>query len=396
MNTKRILFLTLGKIDSTKDSGIYNDLAEELSKYAHITILCPHERRYGYKSLFITEESVTIYQQLTPNIQKTKKIEKIFSTFLLEYFMIYTLLLKFRSYNFDILLVSTPPIFLHKFFKVFKIFNSGAKIYLLLKDIYPQNAVDMGVMSKNSFFYRYSRKVERKIYKIVDRIGCMSRANIDYIAIHNSEIIQKLELNPNSINLGKYPIKKRTQTETTPTSLKLIYGGNLGKPQDASLISEFILKIEQLEDVEFTICGSGTEYFKIKDFIYRNAIQKTTLLPNLKKRDYFNLLERSDLGLIFLNNNFTIPNYPSRIIDYIRYELTIISITDPNTDITELIESNKLGYCFTNAKSQMVKAINQIEEIKEKRNHYKYDGELILKKYFNLKDSTNKILNIVQ
>ena len=396
MNTKRILFLTLGKINSTKDSGIYSDLAEELSKHAHITILCPHERRYGYKSLLIKEENVTIYQQLTPNIQKTKKIEKIFSTFLMEYFMIYTLVRKLRLYNFELLLVSTPPIFLNKFFRVFKIFNPGAKIYLLLKDIYPQNAVDIGLMSKNSFLYKYSRKVEQKIYKIVDRIGCMSRANMDYIATHNSEIIQKLELNPNSINLEKYPTKGRTQIEAIPTSLKLIYGGNLGKPQDASLICEFILKLEQLENVEFTICGTGTEYFKIKDFIYRNGVQKTTLLTNLKKSDYFKLLEKSDLGLIFLDNNFTIPNYPSRIIDYIRYELTIVSITDSITDITELIESNKLGYCFTNSKSQIAKAINQIEKIKENRDRNKYNGELILNKYFNVKDSTNKILNLLQ
>ena len=395
MSTKRILFLTLGKINSTKDSGIYNDLAEELSKHAHVTILCPHERRYGYKSSFIIEENVSIYQQLTPNIQKTKKVEKVFSTFLMEYFMIYTLLLKLKSYNFDILLVSTPPVFVEKFLKVFKILNPKGKIYLLLKDIYPQNAVDIGLISKNSFFYKFSRKVERKIYEIVDRIGCMSKANMDYIAIHNSAIIQKLELNPNSINLGKYPAKERIQSEITPKRLKLIYGGNLGKPQNALLICEFILKLEQLEDVEFTICGTGTEFFKIKDFIHHNGIQKTILLTNLKKRDYFNLLEKSDLGLIFLDNNFTIPNYPSRIIDYIYYELTIISITDPNTDITELIESNKLGYCFTNSESQIAKAINQIEVIKEKRDQNQYNGKLILEKHFNVRESASKILNIV-
>jgi len=395
MSTKRILFLTLGKINSTKDSGIYNDLAEELSKHAHVTILCPHERRYGYKSSFITEENVSIYQQLTPNIQKTKKVEKVFSTFLMEYFMIYTLLRKLKSYNFDILLVSTPPIFVEKFLKVFKILNPKGKIYLLLKDIYPQNAVDIGLISKNSFFYKFSRKVERKIYEIVDRIGCMSKANMDYIAIHNPEIIQKLELNPNSINLEKYPVKERIQSEITPKRLKLIYGGNLGKPQNALSICEFILKLEQLEDVEFTICGTGTEFFKIRDFIHHNGIQKTILLTNLKKRDYFNLLEKSDLGLIFLDNNFTIPNYPSRIIDYIYYELTIISITDPNTDITELIESNKLGYCFTNSETQITKAINQIEVIKEKRDQNQYNGKLILEKHFNVKESTSKILNIV-
>lgn len=396
MSTKRLLFLTLGKIDSIKDSGIYNDLAEELSNHIETTILCPHERRYGYKSNFITEGKVSIYQQLTLNIQKTKKFEKVLSTFLVEYFMIFMFLRKLRLNKFDILLVSTPPIFLHNFFKVFKSFNPEARIYLLLKDIYPQNAVDLGFMRKDNLFYKYSRKVERRIYAISDRIGCMSQGNIKYISTHNPEVAGKLELNPNSINLNKYPTKKRISPQINPNKLKLIYGGNLGKPQNPTLICDFISRLEDLENIEFNICGNGTGFLQIKDFIERNEILKTNLVSNLNKQDYFKLLEKSDVGLVFLDNNFTIPNYPSRIIDYIYFELTIISITDSNTDITELIETNNLGYCFTDSNSQITKAIDQIKEVQKRNCQEKYKGALILKKYFNVEDSANNILNLVK
>ena len=39
--------------------------------------------------------------------------------------------------------------------------------------------------------YRYFRKKEKRLYKISDRIGCMSQANVDYVLKHNSEVAQR-------------------------------------------------------------------------------------------------------------------------------------------------------------------------------------------------------------
>lgn len=392
MNTKRILFLTLGKINSTKDSGIYNDLVEELSKHAHITVLCPHERRYGYKSLFITEENVSIYQQLTPNIQKTKKIEKVISTFLTEFLMIYAFIKNFRVFKYSTLIISTPPIFVYNFIRVVKCFNPQMKIYLLLKDIYPQNAVDLGMVNKKSIFYYISRNTEKKLYGIADKIGCMSQANIDYIEKHNPKISQKLELNPNSINIAKYPNINRVKSINNRKTLNLVYGGNLGLPQDPILICNFIEKIETLTNVKFTICGDGTGYGIIKKFIAKSNIKKTIIKPSTNKDQYFKLLETSDIGLIFLNNSFTIPNYPSRVLDYLYFELTFLTITDSTTDLTKFLKENDLGYCFTNKKNQLNKSIDLISRLEEK-NLKRYNGSKILKENFNIESSAHSILN---
>lgn len=52
--------------------------------------------------------------------------------------------------------------------------------YFLLKDIFPQNAVDLGFLSKAGLkrsIYKYFRKKEIELYKISDYIGCMSNTN---------------------------------------------------------------------------------------------------------------------------------------------------------------------------------------------------------------------------
>ena len=94
--------------------------------------------------------------------------------------------------------------------------------YLLLKDIFPQNAVDLGMFSKGGLLYRMFRKKEERLYQLSDYIGCMSPANVDYILRHNREVdIHRVEVCPNSIELCKaeeqaYP--KRDFTSKTEYS----------------------------------------------------------------------------------------------------------------------------------------------------------------------------------
>src|SRR5690606_23181917 len=101
--------------------------------------------------------------------------------------------------TFDLVLYSTPPITLVKVIEFIKS-QHGAFSYLLLKDIFPQNAVDMGMIKKNGFVYSRFRKKEIRLYDISDVIGCMSPANVRFILDHNADLRpEKVEVNPNSI-----------------------------------------------------------------------------------------------------------------------------------------------------------------------------------------------------
>lgn len=89
--------------------------------------------------------------------------------------------------KFDLIIYSTPPITFQRAVEYVKE-RDNAQTYLLLKDIFPQNAVDIGILSKNGWkglIYKYFRKKEKKLYGISDRIGCMSEANCKYILSHN-------------------------------------------------------------------------------------------------------------------------------------------------------------------------------------------------------------------
>ena len=138
-----------------------------------------------------------------------------------------------------------------------------AKTYLLLKDIFPQNAVDLGIMTKNGIrglIYRYFRSKEKKLYSLSDCIGCMSEANIKYVINHNPEINPtKVELCPNAVEVSDNSVDAEMRNEIRIKygipldKMVFIYGGNFSKPQGIQYVIECLRRVKNLRK-HFSYC----------------------------------------------------------------------------------------------------------------------------------------------
>ena len=64
------------------------------------------------------------------------------------------------------------------------------------------------------------------------------------------------------------------------------------------------------------------------------------------------LVKYCDIGLIFLDHRFKIPNYPSRLLAYLQYKIPVICATDPNTDMGRIAEDNGYGYWCESVKPE--------------------------------------------
>ncbi|MFM9440117.1 glycosyltransferase family protein [Flavobacterium psychrophilum] len=199
----RVLFLTLIGIHSINERGIYQDLLRKFVDQGHdVTIVTPSERRKKIATNLVVNDKVTILQVKTFNIQKTNKIEKGIGTLAIEYQYLHAIKKHLSGYKFDLVLYSTPPITFYKVINFIKK-RDNAYAYLLLKDIFPQNAVDMKMIKQGGFLHKMFVKKEKKLYKISDTIGCMSQANVDFVLKHNPEIPRdKIEVNPIRSNLN--------------------------------------------------------------------------------------------------------------------------------------------------------------------------------------------------
>lgn len=396
-----VLFLTLYRIDDIYKSGIYEDLLREFIKHNHnVYVVSPSERRYKEKTNLTESKNCHLLSVKTGNIQKTNFIEKGISTILIEHQFKSAIKKYFSNVNFDLILYSTPPITLVGVVKYVKN-RDKAKTYLLLKDIFPQNAVDIDLMSKTGLkglLYKYFRKKEKQLYSISDYIGCMSLANTEYLLNHNPEINSScVDVCPNCIEpidmtLSDEEKKQMRLKYDLPLDKKIfVYGGNLGKPQGIPFIIECLRSQKENNDVFFLIVGDGTEYIKLLDFVEKEKQPNVKLMNRLPREDYDRMVSACDVGMIFLDHRFTIPNFPSRLLAYMQARLPVLAVTDPNTDIGKVITEGGFGlWCESNNVVEFSQCVSNLT--KDNLNLLGENSFDYLNKHFNVQKSYEIII----
>ena len=373
LNTMNVLFLTMStSVKNIQASGIYNDLMRKFRDEGHsVYIVYPNERRSGLPTTLVNEDGIQCLGVRTLNVQKTNVIEKGIGQLLLESQFKSALKKYFQGVKFDLILYSTPPITFNNVIKYAKkVSGEKAITYLLLKDIFPQNAVDLGMMNKDGIkgiLYKMFRKKEEELYRISDYIGCMSPANVKYVLKYNPSVNRsKVEVAPNSYDIpdiseiiDKDAIRRKYNLPTDKPIF--IYGGNMGKPQGIPFLVDCMRAVKDREDCHFLLVGDGTEYPKLETFVKENNPKSVSVFRRLPKEDYDALATACDVGLIFLDYRFSIPNYPSRLLPYLMGKKPIIATTDPNCDTGSIAEDNGYGfYCPSNSVEDFVMVVDKM------------------------------------
>lgn len=361
-----VIFLTLVRISNVEEHNIYCDLMRRFRDEGHqVYIVSAAERRLGIENSLVKNNGVKILNVKTLNVQKTNIVEKGIGTLLIESQFKSAIKKYLSDITFDLITYSTPPITFTNVVKYLKRKNPNAISYLQLKDIFPQNAVDIGLFGERSIFNWYFRKKEKALYKTSDFIGCMSPANVEFVLKHNPEISpERVEVAPNSLELkedsvmndpgqkkaANYYIRKKYDLPLDKPIL--IYGGNLGKPQGIDYLVKCLDANKKREDCYFVVVGSGTHYNLISEWYKENKDCNVKLMQALPKSDYDLLVKSCDVGLIFLDYRFTIPNYPSRLLSYLENKVPVLCATDVNTDIGRIADQNGYGFWCESVKPE--------------------------------------------
>ena len=366
---KNILFLSFIKYKTIYVHDFYADILRNYVKDGHhVYVVTPVESKYGIKTSVLREDGCDILQLKIGSYFNVNSIRKGITLLEIEYQVILAIKKYWSNVKFDMVLYATPPISFAKVIQYIKK-RDNAVSYLMLKDIFPQNAVDLGMMKTlgvKSILYKYFRNKEEQLYRYSDRIGCMSRANVDYVIKHNPSVDQKkVEICPNCIEPQDMSISETERNELRirygiPVDKKVfVYGGNLGQPQGIPFIIECLKKQKDNDKVFFLIVGSGTEFGKLQKFFEYEKPHNMKLMSKLPKGDYDRMVAACDVGLIFLDYRFTIPNFPSRLLSYMQAGLPVLAATDPNTDIGEVITTGEFGWwCESNDVNSFTTLVN--------------------------------------
>lgn len=343
-----ILYISTSFLEPNKGATIYTDLAEALNEAGHDITVAVNEQKRNKKSTEMKKErGFDVIRIVTGNYYDVGFIEKGITTLKIPFLMQKGIEKYLGNKRFDLILFESPPVT-----------NAGliawaknkfdCPAYLMLKDIFPQNAVDLGIMKRNGILYHYFKSKEKNLYQTADYIGCMSPANKQYIVEHNSWLDpNKVELFPNTkrlnSNIKSDKNKIRKKFGIPKESFIFLFGGNMGKPQYIELLCDAIKACKDEKGIFFLFVGRGTDRYKLEQTIKVNEIRNALLIENLPRDEYEQITREIDAGLIVLDPRFTMPNYPSRILSYMEYTKPVLAATDKITDIKELINETQCG-----------------------------------------------------
>ncbi len=384
--------------------GIYPDLMNEFLRNGHhVYIISPIHNNKKQKNHVIEGDCFKIIRLMTGDVQKTNLIRKGISTLTIERKFLKAIKSYCINIVFDLICYSTPPITFNRVVNYIKT-RDNALSYLLLKDIFPQNALDLGILKLTGLkgiIYRYFRLKEKILYSVSDYIGCMSMANVTYLIEHNPVVdSSKVEVCANSIRIQPWirndpAIASFREKHGLPSDKTIfVYAGNLGVPQGIEFLIQCLVSNIDKPDVFFVIAGSGTEFERIINFMKTCHPTNVRVLEHLSQDQHDLLMQTSDVGLIFLDKRFTIPNFPSRILSYMEASLPIIATTDKTTDIRDVLENSGAGLWSESGDiSAFNRNINKLSASPEKRKEMGLISRKFMEDHYNVNESYKTIIS---
>ena len=395
----RILFITSDYKTPDKGSNIYTDLAYALHKRGHqIKVVVAEEKKNTTTTYLNEENEIPVLRVKTGNLYEVSLIEKGVTFLTIAKNLKKGIKKYLNNEEFDLILFQSPPLTMQSAVR-WAMKKYHAESYLMMKDIFPQNGLDIGLYTKTNPMYLYFKLQEKKLYKTASKIGCMSEGNIDYLLEHNKFLTEsKAELFPNTAIIKNISQSKQEKNNVRKKyglkddDVVAIFGGNFGKPLGLNFMLEVINKCQNNKKLKFVLIGKGTEKRKVYDTIKKNKIKNVLTFDYIPREEYEKLTRASDIGLIFLDHRFTIPNYPSKTLSYFESSLPIMAATDDCTDYKDMIIKEKCGFWSLSGDiKDYMKKFNKLIESESLRKEMGSNGRKYYEENCNIDISVKKL-----
>lgn len=393
MKIKTILFISIAWPDKG-NRNLYKDLMDEFRDHGHkVFVVCSDEKLLA-KSHYEEEDGINVLRVKTLKLTKTGILDKALALTTLGYRLKKQINKHFQNNQFDLIIFPTPPITLSRFLKNIKR-KYNAKLYLLLKDIWPYGFRDLGVIKENGLAWKYFKSHEKRIYKISDYIGCMSEQNVSFVKENYPWVENKIEVNPNSVKITAQEKPDReflkNKYDIPTDSILFLFSGNLGLGHGLEFLVKVIKELEHYTKSFFLIGGSGTHYEYVKSQLSKN--KNVFVYKYLPKKDFNKILTSSDVGLILLSDKYNYPQFPSRLLGYLNAKIPVLCAINKNTDIGEVVEKNKVGISSIHGDIESFKdAVYKLSENKNIRKTMGENGFKLLQKEYTVITSYNIIM----
>lgn len=270
----------------------------------------------------------------------------------------------------------------------------GCKAYLILRDIFPDWALDLGLLKKNGI-YSFLKKVERYQYKQADYIGVQSPNNIGYFSCHNPQIKVKVEVLWNWVR-PKISTSSPIRIENTKLAHRniFVYAGNMGVAQDMDPLLDLAWQMQDDKNLGFLFIGRGSEKHRLELKSKEMRLTNTLFLDEIPNEQLSSLLRQCHIGMIALHPKHRTQNIPGKFLAYLDAGLPIMAFLNEGNDLIELLKSHEIGVAISSDDPQsMSLKINQTMSLRARSQNIDKKCQEILQKYFLSSVAAEQISN---
>ena len=391
----KILFVLLELPAENKAGGMYASLAEQFLQNGHeVTVIAPDVAHA--KTFLGTEREMRVVRVASKETQGVASMFKkgIALATLARYFK-----QGYKKYlageKFDWIVMPTPPITLSGFVKYVKR-RTGAKFYLILRDIHPQSVWSIGLLH-NKLEYKFLDKKARTGYQTADLIGCMSQGNIDFIR----EQYPGMKMGEGVLLYNWVTEPLQTESDATLRSrldlegkFVALFGGNLGKGQRIENIVYLAGHYIEQTDIVFLIIAKGVEKDRLQQIAEEKRLTNIRFMNFMPQKDYLNLTKSVDLGLVSINENYRVPTCPSKAVSYMAAGVPVFAMINPGSDYGQIIEDCGAGYWAVGSnKERTIEMFDKIYKDSEMRKQMSQAGRAFYEKNCTVESAYTTMIN---
>jgi glycosyltransferase involved in cell wall biosynthesis len=369
------------------------DLAQELLSLGHEPIVIVPTEGLNKECISEIIDGVQVYRISSFKTLDIGNVRRAVNELLLPFIMMY----KIRRSDFpikelDAIVWYSPTIFFGPVVKFLKS-SSNCPSYLILRDIFPEWTLDLGILKKGPIYYLF-KLVATYQYSVADIIGVQTYSNLKYLEKWEKKPNRKLEVLNNwlaDIDVQKTSI---SLIDTYLYGRKIfVYIGNMGVAQGMDILVDLAESFKKRQDIGFLFVGRGTEVKKLKAASADKKLNNILFFNEIDPKEIPSLLAMCHVGLVALDPRHKSHNIPGKFLTYIQAGLPVLARINARTDLANLIRDENVGrvyignniQCFRNVAEEIIDNENNLRIMSER-------GSILHKKMFSLNYAADKIV----
>lgn len=363
MKAVRKIVLVADTFPPLRTSGAVQlrDLSREFVRQEFdLTVLLPFsDQPDGCKKEII--EGVTVVRLKAPRTKDVGYIRRTLAELAMPFLMLRQLRRSpLARERWDGVVWYSPSIFHGPLVKVLKAL-SDCKSYLIIRDIFPEWAVDMGLMGRG-LPYRFFDAVARYQYSVADVIGVQTPGNKAYFKRWARKKGRTLEVLPNW--LGS-PSKAGCSIQVTDTGLRgrkvFVYAGNMGVAQGMDILLDLAEGLLDRDDIGFLFVGRGMDANRLCDLAKARRLSNVEFFDEIDPDEIPSLYAQCSAGIVALAPEHKSHNIPGKFLTYMQSGLPVLANINAGNDMANTIRAEQVGQvCESNQVSELLRLAKKL------------------------------------